>query len=91
MNRRSFLSAMLVACAAPAIVSASSIMRIKPILLPGEDFDLEWTDYSCAYGGIDRSENKWWNGELDQITRKAFIPQLVVQLYKTSPLLTLMT
>ena len=39
MNRRSFLQTMLAACAAPAIVRAESIMRIKPVLLPGEDFE----------------------------------------------------
>jgi hypothetical protein len=94
MNRRSFLGAMLAACAAPAIVSASSIMRIKPILLPGEDFYFKWTDYSGAYGGIDRSVNKWWNGELDQVTqttRSQFIPKMVAQLCGTSPLLIALT
>lgn len=30
MNRRTFLKAMIAACAAPAIVSAGSIMRINP-------------------------------------------------------------
>ena len=30
MNRRDFLSAMLAACAAPAIVRADSLMRIVP-------------------------------------------------------------
>lgn len=64
MNRRSFLGTMLAACAAPAIVSASSIMRIKPILLSGEDFDWNEVSYDInagAYQGIDRSQNKWWN------------------------------
>lgn len=33
MDRRGFLTAMLAACAAPALVRAESIMRIKPVLL----------------------------------------------------------
>jgi hypothetical protein len=37
-SRRSFLQQMLVCAAAPAVVRASTLMRIKPILLPGEDF-----------------------------------------------------
>lgn len=45
MNRRSFLSTMLAACAAPAIVRAESIMRIKPVLLP-------WIDYTPGEGWI---------------------------------------
>lgn len=40
MDRRNFLTAMLASCMAPAIVHAGSIMRIKPLLLPGEDFPL---------------------------------------------------
>jgi hypothetical protein len=33
MNRRGFLAGMLAACAAPAIVKASSIMRVVPIVV----------------------------------------------------------
>lgn len=40
MNRRNFMSSILALGAAPAIVRAESIMRIKPVLLPGEDFSL---------------------------------------------------
>ncbi len=36
LNRRGFLASMLACGAAPAIVRAESIMRIKPIVLPGE-------------------------------------------------------
>ncbi len=38
MNRRGFLGAILALGAAPAIVRAESLMRIKPVLLPGDDF-----------------------------------------------------
>ncbi len=34
MNRRGFLAGMLAACAAPAIVKASSIMRVVPVVAP---------------------------------------------------------
>lgn len=44
MNRRSFLSSMLAACVAPAIVRAESIMRVKPVLLPGIDFGPDVVD-----------------------------------------------
>lgn len=40
MNKREFLTSMLALGAAPAIVRAGSLMRVKPILLPEEDFDL---------------------------------------------------
>ena len=36
MNRRGFLSSILAFGAAPAIVRAESIMRIRPIVLPGD-------------------------------------------------------
>lgn len=36
MNRRGFLSGMFASAMAPAVVRASSIMRIKPLVLPGE-------------------------------------------------------
>lgn len=39
MNRRGFMSSLLALGMAPAIVRAESLMRIKPILLPGEDFE----------------------------------------------------
>jgi hypothetical protein len=36
MNRRGFLGTMLAACAAPAVVRAESLMRVKPIVLAGD-------------------------------------------------------
>lgn len=40
MNRRGFLASMLASAMAPAVVRAESIMRIRPIVLPGEgEFD----------------------------------------------------
>lgn len=48
MNRRGFLGIMLAACAAPAVVKSGSIMRIKPILLPGIDFSFTSEDLTLS-------------------------------------------
>ena len=36
MDRRSFLGVILAAAVAPAVVRAESIMRVRPIVLPGD-------------------------------------------------------
>ena len=51
MNRRGFMSSILALGVAPAIVRAESIMRIKPILLPGEDFGVT-THIANYHAGI---------------------------------------
>jgi hypothetical protein len=45
MNRRGFLSAMLTACAAPAIVRADSLMRIVPLI---ESAPTNWIAWDFA-------------------------------------------
>lgn len=37
MNRRGFLGVLISAVAAPMIVRPTSLMRIKPLILPGQD------------------------------------------------------
>jgi len=37
ITRRSFLAGILALGVAPAVVKASSIMRVRPIILPGDD------------------------------------------------------
>jgi hypothetical protein len=71
MNRRQFLKRAL--CAAPLIVAPAGLAEL---LAPSR------TIFLPPRGG--------WLGpytELAEITRKAFVPQLVVQVYKTSPLM----
>lgn len=47
MNRRGFLGAILAAAAAPVVVKAESLMRVKPIVLPG---DAEFQDITVTLG-----------------------------------------
>jgi hypothetical protein len=48
MDRRGFLSSILALGAAPAIVRAGSLMKVKPILLPGEDFTFTSQDLTLT-------------------------------------------
>jgi hypothetical protein len=79
VSRRLFLGHLFAACAAPAIVRAGSLMPVKaldPILF---------------------SRNPWWTShlvlgdecsdELIAAARKAFLPSLQVQIYKSTPLM----
>jgi len=43
-SRRGFLSSILGLAAAPAIVSASSIMRVTPVMGPADKYALRWVD-----------------------------------------------
>lgn len=86
MNRRSFLASMLAACAAPAVVRAESIMRIKPVLLPGVDFDTQsWflNDDELAFEGPISVDST----ELSLILRRTFVPKIITEIYSHSPLL----
>lgn len=71
------MQSMLALCAAPAIVRADSLMRVIPIdtvlATVGPEEDL------LVRLGRLREELQW-------ITRRAFVPKLVVQLYRESPL-----
>lgn len=74
-SRRSFLlglGATLVA--APAVVRAASLMPVRGVILP-----VDWR-YAVRAANVDYEE-------LTAITRKAFVPRLLVQVYESSPLL----
>jgi hypothetical protein len=61
MNRRHFLTGLagiLASGVAPAVLPAGSIMRVKSILLPGDDFD--WESYSVV---IDPWHGLRWTDE----------------------------
>ena len=51
MDRRSFLGSILALAAAPAVVRAESIMRVRPIVLPGDE------EYELFTGEVGRYEN----------------------------------
>jgi len=40
VNRRGFLRGMLALGVAPAVVKSGVLMKVKPLLLPGEDFEV---------------------------------------------------
>lgn len=87
MNRRGFLQACLAACVAPAIVRADALMRVIPndeLIFTATSID--WTislepDLRVA------PEFDSLGEELAYITRRSFVPELVAQIYNTSPLL----
>jgi hypothetical protein len=72
MNRRGFMSSILALGAAPAIVRAESLMRI---VLPTFEETL----------AINYYERKIVQ-DIFEISRKAFVPGLITQIYKTTPL-----
>lgn len=79
VNRRGFLAAILAAGCAPAIVRASSLMKV--ITQPSGVVTLDW---EIVQGVI--PEN-FIGEELASITRKAFMTTLITQLYDENPLL----
>lgn len=56
MYRRSFLGIILAAAVAPAVVRAESIMRVRTIVLPGED------EFELIRGEIGRLEGVIFHG-----------------------------
>jgi len=56
MDRRSFLGVILAAAVAPAVVRAESIMRVRPIILPGDD------EFRLFTGEIGRLEGMTFHG-----------------------------
>jgi len=56
MDRRSFLGVILAAAIAPAIVRAESIMRVRPIVLPGD------AEFELIVGEIGRLEGVTFHG-----------------------------
>jgi hypothetical protein len=72
LTRRGFVSALVGIIAAPAIVRIDNIMPVKAV----KAIDLTSIGFRPLL-----------HEELIAVTRKAFIPRLVVQLYKATPLL----
>jgi len=71
MDRRSFLRGALSALAAPAIVKCTSLMPVRGIIMPVRPVLIRSTVYE----------------DLVDITRRAFVPRLFLQLrYDESPL-----
>lgn len=62
MNRRSFISSLLAACAAPAIVRAESLMPCRGVLVPQQlivpiywpDFEVSLQRYAVVYDDMHR-------------------------------------
>lgn len=78
MNRRGFLFGGATLLAAPAIVRVSVLMPISvPKLIPPPMLDM-----TPRIGSS-------FSAELAALTRRAFIPDLIVQMYQESPLLAL--
>lgn len=74
ISRRSFLGSMLAIGVAPAIVRATSIMRVKPLVPAGWVFD-EPSGIAIVRGGaftsfaqLSDEDKRWW---AEQIWRKA--------------------
>lgn len=81
LHRRSFLHGLFSAFAAPAIVRAQSLMPVKAM-----------PDLPPLVHAITPDGEVLFRGyhELLAVTRKAFVPRLVVQLYTATPLLSAM-
>ncbi len=77
LARRSFLTGLASALAAPAIVRAASLMPVKA--LPSPETLARWQSYGGGFSVYD---------DLTDVVRRAFVPRLQVQLYAASPLLT---
>ena len=78
-SRRTFLCGLgATLIAAPAIVRAASLMPIRGIIQP------------ISLQGIPLTFDGGYAGLVD-ITRKAFIPRLFVQVYEQSPLLAFLS
>lgn len=73
-SRRALIGSLISLVAAPAIVRVSSIMPVKAI-----ETDI--------YEEVARSISRQLYGDLADITRKAFVPRLFVQVYHRTPLL----
>ena len=80
MDRRGFLKAMLAAGVAPAIVRASSLMKIV-VPTTEEVWEINMGTIPSPFVGIESMDE-----ELIRLTRKAFLPRLITQLYATNPL-----
>ena len=68
LNRRGFITGVFSAVAAPAIVRVGSLMPVKAMLFTDSGFYSLYPTYSNLYEA------------LQAVTRKAFIPRLIVQM-----------
>lgn len=80
MNRRGFLKAILAAGVAPAFVGSGVLMPVRSLWLPN-DVVLDADEFAAAY-------NMGVAEELQSVMRRAFVPRMIVQLYKNSPTLS---
>lgn len=79
MNRRGFLKSCLALGAAPMIVRADSLMKLVPF-----DTGIITLDYSIVMNPIPQT---FIEEELAEITRRAFVPKMIVQIYNNSPMM----
>lgn len=71
MNRRGFLGAILAAAVAPAVVKAESIMRVRPIVLPGEvEFNLTFAELVDHRAAARAALEEWWSLQFDRLMLK---------------------
>jgi hypothetical protein len=73
MNRRGFLSSILAMGMAPAIVRAESLMRVKQVLLPGEDFNFTSAELNLSFREFNDKYVKPALNRADQITRESLL------------------
>ena len=75
LSRRGFLGGAIASVvAAPAIVRAASLMPVRGLVM----------DIDQGYARMARTMSDNLYGDLVDITRKAFLPRLFVQLYSAS-------
>jgi len=83
MDRRGFLGACLATFAAPAIVRVGSLMR-----LPSQELIGRFNEPIIRQPDLWFQEQPFFFDELSEITRKAFVPKLIIQIYESTPLLS---
>lgn len=91
MNRRGFLGRLLAAVAVPASVLLPKAIGTRAKLeVVDEDFTPAWYSWRFGSGWEDLPDGCFglqWQEGLTAITRKAFVPRMVTQIYDTTPLL----
>jgi len=66
MNRRHFLTSVAAVVAAPAIVQAGNIMRVKPIITP-QDEEWSWLQVEFSINGPERRFLLYPSGKREEI------------------------
>lgn len=80
LSRRSFLRGAGIVLAAPVIVKAASLMPISSF----ESLEFSGFESRIPLGQLVDMD------ELSALTRKAFIPRIFVQIYRSNPLIEMM-